>query len=185
MKSLLIHNFTKRSLHLVDAFLRKHKLYNVHAIVPADSFTKDVETLCVRYGLNVIVPLTGLEGDHNALAEVEKRNPGIEERIKTFPRHKIEILRRSTRNLDTENLLGLALNWPELRVRACRSLEQYDAFGEEMHMIFGFMEQNQDEAKSINIHFGQELESDFQMFDFGLALDLGLVGANECLVMTK
>ena len=52
-------------------------------------------------------------------------------------------------------------------------------------MIFGFMEQNQDEAKSINIHFGQELESDFQMFDFGLALDLGLVGANECLVMTK
>ncbi|ANZ48744.1 hypothetical protein BIZ83_gp109 [Erwinia phage vB_EamM_ChrisDB] len=185
MKSLLIHNFTKRSLHLVDLFLRKHKLYNVHAIVPAEDFSKEVEALCVRFGLNVIVPLSGLEGGHLSLQEVEKRNPGIEERIKTFPRHKIEILRRSTRNMDAENLLGLAMNWPEIRVRACRSLEQYDAFGEEMHMVFGYMEQNQDEAKTLNFHFGDELETDFQMFDFGLAMELGLVGANECLIMTK
>lgn len=185
MKSLLIHNFTKRSLHLVDLFLRKHKLYNVHAIVPADSFTKDVDALCVRFGLNVIVPLSGLEGGHLSLQEVEKRNPGIEERIKNFPRHKIEILRRSTRNMDAENLLGLALNWPEIRVRACRALEQYDAFGEEMHIIHGFMDQNQDEAKNINILFGEELENDFQMLDIGLLADLGLVGVDECLVMTK
>ncbi|ANZ48465.1 hypothetical protein BIZ78_gp110 [Erwinia phage vB_EamM_Caitlin] len=185
MKSLLIHNFTKRNVHLVDAFLRKHKLYNAHAIVPAEHFTKEIEVLCVRFGLNVLVPLSGLEGGHLSLQEVEKRNPGIEERIANFPRHKIEILRRSSRNMDAENLIGLALNWPELRVRACRSLEQYDAFGEEMHMVFGFMEQNQDEAKTINIHFGEELENDFQMLDFGLLSDLGLVGANECLVMTK
>lgn len=185
MKSLLIHNFTKRNIHHLDVFLRKHKLYNAHALVPAEAFSKEVENLCVRFGLNVIVQLSGLEGDHHSLAEVEKRNPGIEERIKTFPRHKLEILRRSTRNMDTENLLGLALNWPELRVRACRSLEQFDAFGEEMHMVFGFMEQNQDDAKTMNIHFGGELENDFQMLDFGLLNDLGLVGAIECLVMTK
>lgn len=133
----------------------------------------------------MIVPLSGLEGGHESLAEVEKRNPGVEERIKNFPRHKIEILRRSTRNMEVDNLLGLGLNWPEIRVRACRSLEQYDAFGEEMHMVFGYMEQNQDEAQTMNFHFGDELETDFQMFDFGLALDLGLVGATECLIMTK
>lgn len=185
MKSLLIHNFTKRSLHLVDAFLRKHKLYNIHAVVPADSFTKEVDALCIRFGLNVIVPLSGLEGGHDSLKEVEKRNPGIEERIKAFPRHKIEILRRAGRAMDTENLLGLALNWPELKVRACRSQEQYDSFGEEMHVVFGYMEQNREDTQNINILFGEELEGCFQMLDFGLAIDLGLVGANECLVMTK
>jgi len=185
MKAFLIHNFTKRSHHLVAAFLHKHGLYNAHALVAPDAFTDDVVKLCIRFGLNVILTLDGVEEHHNSVVEVEKRNPGFEARVTDFPRHKIEILRRSTRNLDTENLIGLALSWPELRVRAVRSHEAYDAFGEEMHLTRAYMEQNQDHAEQMNIVWGQDIYTDFQLFDFDLAMDLGLVGATECLVMTK
>lgn len=196
MKSLLIHNFTKRNLHLVAAFMQKHGMYNIHAIVEPDAFTDEVRRLCVRFGLNVILPLDGIEKTHNSVEQVEKRNPGFEQRVAEFPRHKIEILRRSTQNLDTDNLIGLAINWADhenpdaadlvgIRVRALRSNHQFDSFGEEMHQIFVFQEQNGDLAEKMKFIWGEELSEHFQMVDFGLLMDLGLAGESECLVMTR
>lgn len=185
MKSLLIHNFTQRSLHLVDAFLRKHKMYNVHAIVPGEDFNDDVIRLLNRYGLNVIIPMSCVEEGHQSVIAIESRNPGFEERVKAFPKHKLQIMRRSGGVSNATSVLGLALNFPGVTIRALRSPHLTDAFYHEYDVVQRTLEEMGDEASEAKLVWGEELENDFQFIDFGLLAELGIAGATECLVMTK
>lgn len=185
MKSILIHNFTRSNIHRLAAFLEKHKLYNAHAKIEPEFFTREIFGLCSRYGLNVVVPLSGLEGGHESVAEVCKRNPDFEALVAEYPREKIELLRHSTVESSAENLIGLALNWPRIRVRALRALAHADAYYHEAQMIDEFMAANQAEAAEMNIVWGDFLENSFSMLDYGLAEQLGLIGDNVCLVTTK
>lgn len=185
MKSLLIHNFTRHSVHLVDAFLRQRKLYNVHAIVPGEDFNDDIQKLLIRYGLNVIIPLDSVDEGHNSVVEIEKRNPGFEERVNAFPKHKLQILRRSSENYDGVAVAGLALNFLGIRIRANRGMHLTDAFYREYEITNKTFEEMGDEAMNALVVWGEELENDFQFIDFGVLTELGIVGASECLVMTK
>ncbi|ANZ50081.1 hypothetical protein PARSHIK_172 [Erwinia phage vB_EamM_Parshik] len=185
MKSLLIHNFTRRNVHLVEAFLRKHKLYNIHAIVPGEDFNDDTIRLLNRYGLNVILPLQGVEDDHQSVVEIEKRNPGFEKRVVAFPKHKLQVLRRSTGDADPTNVVGLALNFPGVTVRALRGTHLTDAFYHEFEVARKTLEEMGDEAEEAKLLWGEELENDFQFIDFGLLVDLGIAGESGCLVTTK
>lgn len=185
MKSVLLTNFTKSNVYRLGAFLEKHKLYNVHAVIPAGEFTEQIAALCGRYGLNVFIPLSGIENGHESVMEVVKRNPNFEEVVASYPRNKIEILRRSTDQMDAENLIGLAMNWPRLRVRALRSSSLYDSFYDEMELALKFMEQDKEAADVMNISWGQHLENDFDVINYGLLENMGIIGENVCLATTK
>lgn len=185
MKSLLIHNFTRHNLHLVDAFMRKHKLYNIHAIVPGEDFNDDIIKLLNRYSLNVIIPLRCVEEGHNSVLAVEQRNPGFEERVKAYPKHKLQIMRRANEQSSAVSIIGLALNFPGTPIRAMRGTHLTDAFYHEYEVANKTLEDMGDEAQGATIVWGEELENDFQFIDFGLLQTLGIVGASECLVMTK
>ncbi|MGL5397358.1 MAG: hypothetical protein ACRDBQ_19075 [Shewanella sp.] len=185
MKSILIHNFTRSNIHRLSAFLEKHKFYNVHAQIEPEFFTREILGLCKRFGLNVVIPVDGLEGSHNSVAEIVKRNPDFEALVAEYPREKIELLRHSKMDSSAENLIGLALNWPRIRIRALRAMSHADAYYHEAAQIDDFMRENPAEADEMNIVWGDFLENNFAMFDYGLVEQLGLIGDNVCLVTTK
>ncbi|HHS7556373.1 TPA: hypothetical protein ACTPQ1_004665 [Salmonella enterica] len=187
MKSILIHNFTKRKLHLVDRFLRKKKLYNVHAIVSGEDFTDDIQSLLIKYGLNVIIPVNCVEKGHESVAEIEKRNPGFEARVLAYPRHKIELLRHSDMEPSPESLIALGLSFPRMRIRNLRNTTPVDAYYTERQIFEEhlFPQLEEDEQHQITVVWGDDLDQSFQMLDFGLLFELGLIEEDECLLMTK
>lgn len=187
MKSILIHNFTKRKLHLVERFLRKHKLYNVHAIIPGEDFTEEIKPLLIKYGLNVMIPVYCTETGHESVVEIEKRNPGFEQRVLDYPRHKIELLRYSAENPSSASIAALAVSFPRLPIRCLRSTSIYDAYYVE-HQTFNenVLPQLTDEERDIaNVVWSNDLSETFQLIDFGLLQELGMVGEEECLLLTK
>lgn len=187
MKSILIHNFTKRKLHLVDRFLRKNKLFNVHAIVAGEDFTDEIQHLLIKYGLNVLVPVTCVEAGHESVAEIEKRNPGFEQRLLAYPRHKIELLRHSGMNPSAESIVALGLSFPRMRIRNLRSPTPVDGYYTEREIFHDHLlpQLSDEEQVSIAVMWGDNLDQDFQMLDFGLLLELGLIEEDECLLLTK
>ncbi len=187
MKSILIHNFTKRKLHLVDRFLRKSKLYNVHAIVAGEDFTDEIQSLLLKYGLNVMIPVYCVEKGHESVAEIEKRNPGFEKRLLAYPRHKIELLRHSIDEASPESLVALGLSFPRMRIRNLRSNNPVDAYYTERQIFEEHLlpQLEEEEQHNISLLWAGNLDQDFQMLDFGLLLELGLIEEDECLLLTK
>lgn len=100
----------------------------MHAIVAGEDFTDEIQSLLIKYGLNVMIPVYCVEKGHESVAEIEKRNPGFEKRLLAYPRHKIELLRHSIDEASPESLVALGLSFPRMRIRNLRSNNPVDAY---------------------------------------------------------
>ncbi|QVW55313.1 hypothetical protein pEaSNUABM29_00273 [Erwinia phage pEa_SNUABM_29] len=174
-------------MHLVDRFLRKKKLFNVHAIVSGEDFTDEIHSLLIKYGLNVIIPVNCVEKGHESVAEIEKRNPGFEARVLAYPRHKIELLRRSDMEGSPESIIALGMSFPRLRIRNLRNTTPVDSYYAERQIFEEHLlpQLEQEEQHDISVLWGDDLDQSFQMLDFGLLFELGLIEEDECLLLAK
>lgn len=187
MKSLLIHNFTRLDTTLLDAFLTKHKLFDVTLLCKAENYTETVKKLVVRHSLNVLVELDCVEEGHNSLANAELRNTGLEERMLATVPSKLSILYRSKHGKAVGSLIALGQSFPRNKIKVVRrEQEQCNYFELWDHVkIFNEDGETPDENKVRNLVWQYDLARDYQFLDYGLLKDIGLVGKTECLVMTK
>lgn len=183
--AVLIHNFTKHKTHEVGEFIRKYGLINAHVLINGEDLTEELVGFVSKYSLNLIVELDGVEKGFNSISDVLRRNPDFETLMEKIPRNKVEIVRHSKAEPDVTNLIGLALNWPRIKVHAVRAKEFHDSYYQEFDLFQAFMVENQDIAEDINIIFQTNIMADFSVIDYGLLRDINVIGGTECLVKTK
>ena len=181
MKPILINNITKRRIRLLDKFLENSKLFGCYVMINGEDFTDDVKRLLIRHGVTVIIPMS--------VAEIEKRNPGFEERVLDFPRHKIAFLRRSLSEPSAESITVLALSFPGITIFATRNPNSpIDGFYDEREKFNTviFPELTAEECQGIRIDWESDFDTRFRHIDFELLIELGLIkGDDECLLLVK
>lgn len=182
MKSPLIHNFTKHDARLFGEFLRKNKMFNAHVLLDGDKLTADVAKLINRYSLNILLPLECIEVGHQSIAAIEKRNPGFTELLATLPASKVEILYTTKMNCNPSSLLSLALSYPNHAIIVRRDPEAMCSFYDVQGVIQAF---SQADTPITNVEWAYDLSRNYAPIDYGMLKELGLVGEQECLVMTK
>jgi len=182
MKNLLIQDFTKFDSRKIEAFLQHHKLFNVHAIVPADAFTDQWLKLMNRFAINVVVPLDGVDDTHNGLFESEKRNPGLEARLLAAPASKLNILFQSSLEPGHGKAVALALSFPEVPVWMVRNPEGPCQYFDDMQLVRAF---DANDAPLPNVQYRLDLRADFYPVSYETLTKSGIVGENECLVLVK
>lgn len=187
MKSLLIHNFTRLDTTLLDAFLSKHKLFDVSLLCKAENYTETVKKLVTRHSLNVMVELDCVEEGHNSLANAELRNTGLEQRILDTPATKMTILYRTKHGKGIGSLVALAQSFPKNKIKIVRHAQEQCNYFECWDLIGVFNEATEtpDDKKVNNLVWQYDLARDYQFLDYGLLRDIGIVGKTECLVIAK
>ncbi|QXO09608.1 hypothetical protein pEaSNUABM11_00184 [Erwinia phage pEa_SNUABM_11] len=182
MKSLLLQNFTKYDNRKIEAFLQHYKLFNIHAIVPGDAFNDQWLKLMNRFAINVVVPINCVENGHNSLAEIEKRNPGFEERLLAAPASKLNLLRESNLEPGGQSLVALALSFPNVPVWMIRNPENACQYFDDMMFMRAFQENDQ---ALPNLQYRFDLRADFDIVSYDTLTQVGFVGEKECLVLTR
>ncbi|ANZ49530.1 hypothetical protein WELLINGTON_177 [Erwinia phage Wellington] len=182
MKSLLLQNFTKYDSRKIEAFLQHYKLFNIHAIVPADDFNDHWLRLINRFALNVVLPIQCVENGHDSLAEIEKRNPGFEARILAAPASKVNILRTGTIDRGGDSLVALCLSFPDVPVWMVRNPESACHYFDDMMFMQAFQENDQPLP---NLQYRLDLRIDFEIMSYDMLTKVGFVGEKECLVLTR
>lgn len=182
MKSLLLQNFTKYDSRKVEAFLQHYKLFNIHAIVPADDFNDHWLRLMNRYALNVVLPVECVEKGHNSVAEIEKRNPGFEARILAAPASKLTLMRQSTNERGSDSLVALCLSFPDVPVWMVRNPEGACHYFDDMMFMQAFQENDQPLP---NLVYRLDLRIDFELMSYDMLTKVGFVGEKECLVLAR
>ncbi|ANZ49005.1 hypothetical protein HOV30_gp156 [Erwinia phage Derbicus] len=187
MQSLMIHNFTRLDTTLLDAFLTKHKLFDVSILCKAENYTDTVKKLVIRHSLNVHIELDCVENGHNSLANAELRNAGLEQRMLDTPPSKLTVLFRAKRNKQVDSLIALAQSFPNNKIKVvrdnkdqCNYFELWDHIG-----VFNTAEETPVESRVSNLVWQYDLAKDYSFLDYGLLKDVGILGKTECLVMTK
>ena len=180
MKSLLLQDFTKYDNRKIEAFLHHHKLFNIHAIVEPDAFTDQWLKLINRFAINVIIPIHCVEEGHNGLVEIEKRNPGFEQRLLNAPASKVNILRQSTLESGSRSIIALALSFPLVPIWVTRDPEQPCQYYDDQRVVSVFSEQD---TPLPNVVWRFDLRSDFYSVSYDTLLKAGMVGDKECLVL--
>lgn len=182
MKSPLIHNFTKSDSRIFGEFLRKYKMFNAHILLDGDKLTPEIAKLITRYSLNVMIPLECTEVGHQSIKAIEKRNPGFEALLASLPPSKVDILFTTKMDTNPNSLIVLALNYPHHDILVRRHPENVCAFFDVQSVVNVFSEKDTTVA---NLDWIYDLSRNFTPVDYGALKELGLVGEQECLVMSK
>lgn len=183
MKPVLLCNITKYNLREVEALINQKNLFAATAVVDAEAFTDELERFLNRYAINVIIPLTGTDSGHGSLSDVETRNPGLEVRINSWPRHKLAILFNTDSVTATEDLtdrtgalLALALSFPDNRVLALRGASQHDAYFPLRDRVWQYGQLPEDPIEAPNIEFETSMTNRFNILDYQFMKEIGLIG---------
>lgn len=182
MKSPLIHNFTKHDARLFGEFLRKNKLFNAHILIEGDKLTPDVAKLVNRFSLNMIIPIDCMEVGHQSVAAIEKRNPGFTELLNSLPPSKAELLFTTKMGCNPSSLLSIALSYPNNDIIVRRDPEAMCSFFDVQGVVQAF---SAADTPIENVEWAYDLGRNYTPIDYGMLKELGLVGEQECLVMTK
>lgn len=189
MKPILIHNITKRKFRFLEKFLESTKLFGCYVQINGEDFTDDVKRLLIRHGVTVVIPMYCTELTDLSVTEIEKRNPGFEQRVLEFPRHKIVLLRRALQEPSVESITALGLSFPGTTIYATRNPDStIDGFYEEREAFLGLIypELTDEERQGLHIDWDSGFDNKFRQIDFELLIELGLVkGDDECLLLTK
>lgn len=189
-KKILLTGFNRFEIPQIEELIRKHKLQNIYAEVPADGIDESVIKMVIRYGLNLVVPVECVERGHNSIASILLRNPKFEELIEEIPRGKVNFLRRSKREMREDevgqSIIALGLSYKHAIWNA-RGSDEYCSYHQEMETVRIYKERYaEDEEHDItNVEFITSLESQFDIINYGLLRSMGIIGVKECLVLTK
>nr|DAY64752.1 MAG TPA: hypothetical protein [Caudoviricetes sp.] len=189
MKPILIHNITKRKFRFLEKFLETTKLFGCYVQINGEDFNDDVKRLLIRHGVTVVIPMYCTELTDLSVAEIEKRNPGFEQRVLEFPKHKIVLLRRALQEPSVESVAALGLSFPGVTIYVTRNPEStIDGFYDERETFHSLVypEFTEDERQGLHIDWDSNFDSKFRKIDFDLLIELGLIkGEDECLLLTK
>ncbi|MCT7475960.1 hypothetical protein N5V81_13335 [Escherichia coli] len=100
-------------------------------------------------------------------------------------RHKIELLRHSIDEASPESLVALGLSFPRMRIRNLRSITRLTLTQNVKSSKNTCSRSWKRRATQHSLLWAGNLDQDFQMLDFGLLLELGLIEEDECLLLTK
>lgn len=184
-KPILITNATRHNLFQVEAFIQRAKLFGSYIIIPADDFTDDILRLTTRYNLTVLVPVTCTDEGPDSVAGVEARNPGFEERLTKHPVNKLVVL-HPTSGYDSTmpQLVSLAASFPKHRVIALQDGELQYGF-HNTQVEFGNLVENAEEFKELKVEFVSSLSNLFDVIDYQLLTNIGVIGGSECSLTLK
>tara|TARA_Y100001956_G_scaffold11440_4_gene10402 strand:- start:9983 stop:10558 length:576 start_codon:yes stop_codon:yes gene_type:complete len=188
-KDILLTGFNRFELPQIEELIRKHKLQNIYAEIPADGIDENTLKMVIRHGLNLIVPVDCVEQGHNSIASILLRNPKFEELIAEIPRGKVSFLRRCKREMKEEDIgnsiIALGRSY-EHRIFNMRGSEEFCSYHTEMEVLRLYQEQYTDPEYDVsNVEFIPSYESRFDIINYGLLRSMGIIGVKECLVLTK
>lgn len=182
MKPVLLCNITKYNLLEVEALINKYKLLAASVLVDPEAFTPDLEKLLMRYSINVFLPLTSSDGGAGSILDVESRNPGFEERVNAWPKHKLTVVFNTDSPTDkadiqqqTSALLSVAMSFPSNRVIALRGDSQHELHYQIREYLYA-LGQAQPELTVENVEFETSLRNHYNILDLQFLKEVGVLG---------
>ena len=182
-KDILLKNFTKFNIADVTALIEKYNLYNIYVIIDADSINEKTASMINRYGLNLLVNVDCVEDGPNSVQNIELRNPVFTETIKAMPKSKVTLYRKSAWGQKAANAIAVALSFPENRYFYVHSDLPNCAYYQDIITIDAYFATP--EAGECKIEYLHTLESRFDIIDYGLLTNIGILGEESCILKVK
>lgn len=184
-KPFLITNATRHNLFQVEAFIQRAKLFGSYIIIPADDFTDDILRLTNRYNLTVLVAVSCTDEGPDSVTGVEVRNPGFEQRLTTHPTNKLIVVHPTDEYESTApHLISLAASFPKHRLMALQAGEAQIGFHNTKVEFFNIV-QNTEDFKELDAEFVSSLSNLFDVVDYQLLSNIGIIGGSECSLTLK
>lgn len=189
IKDILLTGFSRFDLDQIEELIRKHKLHNIWAEMPADGIDEKTIKLVVRHGLNLLIPVDCVELGHNSIEKILLRNPKFEELIAEIPRGKVSFKRMCKRPQQDESpgnsVIALARSYPN-KVYNVRGDDDFCTYHNEIEVINEYQNQYTEEEHDVsNIEFVPSMNARFDVLNYGMLRTLGIIGAEKCIVLTK
>lgn len=184
-KPILITNATRHNLFQVEAFIQRAKLFGAYIVIPADDFTDEILRLTTRYNLTVMVAVSCTDEGPDSIVGVEARNPGFERRLAAHPANKLVIV-HPTHEFDSTmpQYISLVASFPKHRVVALQAGEVQIGF-HNTQAVFAGLVQNSEEFKELKGEFVSSLSNLFDVVDYQLLTNIGVIGGSECSLTLK
>lgn len=189
LKDILLTGFSRFDVDQIEELIRKFKLQNIWAEMPADGIDEKTIKLVVRHGLNLIIPVDCVEVGHNSIEKILLRNPKFNELIEEIPRGKISFKRTCKHSYNEESVgnsvIALARSYNH-KIYNVRGGDEFCTYYNEVEVVNEYQNQFTDEEYDVsNIEFVPSMEARFDILNYGLLRTLGIIGAKECIVLTK
>ena len=166
----------------MEALINKYKLLAASVLVDPEAFTPDLEKLLMRYSINVLLPLTSSDVGAGSILDVESRNPGFEERVNAWPKHKLTIVFNTDNPSDiadvqgqTSALLSVALSFPDNRVIALRGDSKHELHFQ-IREFMGQLSQSDPTLAGENVEFETSLRNNYNILDLQFLKEVGILG---------
>lgn len=166
----------------MEALINKYKLLAASVLVDPEAFTPELEKLLNRYSINVLLPLTSSDGGFGSVADVESRNPGFEERLLAWPKHKLTFIF----NTDSPNdfaavegqasaLLSVALSFPNNAVVALRG-DNANSLHYQIQEHLELLGKADPTLLAENVEFEVSLRNRYSTLDLQILKEVGILG---------
>ena len=156
-KPILITGVTRFNLVQVEELIKKHQLFGCTMLVTPEDFTDEYVRMLNRYNITVMLPFAATTEHFDSIEETEKRNPGLEARIRTFPPTKLVFLHPAEEGNSVLGLLSLVLEFRDHRVICAANREWINGFfatSEQFAQLRGSEEEYKDISAEFVIHLG-------------------------------
>lgn len=185
IKDILISNFTRFDFESVKSLIVKKKLFGVSIKVPADAMSDDVVKLAVQYGLSVYLPIDCIEKGRNSIAEILKRNPDFLTQLESIGAGMVYFLRESKRESGASSFITLAHNYP-YRVVVLRSAQGVCSFYEDLDLYEQYINsiESADDLPN-SVQFLASIEKDFDVIDYSVLRNIGIIGDDQCILIAS
>lgn len=166
----------------MEALINKYKLLAASVLVDPEAFTPDLEKLLMRYSINVFLPLASSDGGAGSVLDVESRNPGFEERVNAWPKHKLTIVFNTDSPSDRADiqgqssaLLSVAMSFPKNRVIALRGESAHELHFQIREHLWQLAQHDASFAVD-NVDFETSLRNHFNILDIQFLKEVGVLG---------
>lgn len=164
-KPILITGVNRFNLVQVEELIKKHQLFGCSMMVTPEDFTDEYVRMLNRYNITVLLPFVSTTEHADSIEETEKRNPGLEARIRAFPPSKLVFVHPTQEGNTVVELLSLVLEFPNHRVIALGN-------GERLHGLFitsenfGQLRGTEPEYNDISADFVIHLANLYDVIDY-------------------
>lgn len=173
MKKIVLVGYNSFNADSFWKFVETHKLANQFILVDPHQITDAFSEQAQNHCMHLLIPFTASEEHEGSVTMVERRNPGLEQRILDYPQTNVNILYKSTADTSPLNVLSLAMTFPEAIVYAVHGEGEWDGYFDVRIGVGNYKEANPTEVK--NIHFISLLIKEFDIIDFDLLARVGIV----------
>lgn len=174
-KPILITGVTRFNLVQVEELIKKYQLFGCSMLVTPEDFTDEYVRMLNRYNVTVMLPFMSTTDHPDSIEENEKRNPGLEARIRAFPPTKLVFLHPAQDGNTVLELLSLVLEFPNHRVVCAANREWVNGFFVTNEQ-FGQLRGTEEEYKDIEAEFVVHLANIYDVLDYPLIAAIKMCG---------